>query len=306
MMLIAIDHGNKQVKTVHRTFTSGLTDSATRPAFGEDVLQYQGRYYALSNQRIPYMRDKTEDGKFFLLTLFGIAYEIEAAKCYTKDDILDVQLAVGLPPAHFGAQAERFQDYFLGRDILEFSFRDKPFSIYISETVCFPQAYAAAIPMLNRLLEVPKAYVIDIGGFTADYLLLHKGKGELSVCDSLENGVILLYNQIRSKVNATYGLPLEEADIDALLQGEDAAYPAEVAQVATAAAQAFITDLFGKLRERGIDLRIAKAIFVGGGSILLRKQIEVSGKAGDALFVEDMAANARGYEILYRASKLGR
>lgn len=219
MMLIAIDHGNKQVKTVHRTFTSGLTDSATRPAFGEDVLQYQGRYYALSDQRIPYMRDKTEDGKFFLLTLFGIAYEIEAARCYTKDDILDVQLAVGLPPAHFGAQAERFQDYFLGRDILEFSFRDKPFSIYISETVCFPQAYAAAIPMLNRLLEVPKAYVIDIGGFTADYLLLHKGKGELSVCDSLENGVILLYNQIRSKVNATYGLPLEEADIDALLQG---------------------------------------------------------------------------------------
>lgn len=305
-MLIGIDHGNKQIKTIHRTFTSGLTESTNRPAFGEDVLQYGDRYYTLSNQRIPYMRDKTEDDKFFLLTLFGIAYEIEAARCYTKDDILDVQLAVGLPPAHFGAQAEQFQDYFQGRDILEFAFRGKSFSIYISEAVCFPQAYAAAIPMLNRLLEVPKAYVVDIGGFTADYLLLHKGKGELSVCDSLENGVILLYNQIKSRVNAAYGLPLEEGDIDALLQGEDTFFPTTVSQIVTATAQAFIADLFGKLRERGIDLRVAKAIFVGGGSILLRKQIEAAGKAGDAFFVDDMAANARGYEILYRASKLGR
>ena len=44
-MLIAIDHGNKQIKTLHHTpFTSGLIQSDA-PGFGNDVLQYQGKYY---------------------------------------------------------------------------------------------------------------------------------------------------------------------------------------------------------------------------------------------------------------------
>ena len=51
-MLIAIDHGNKQIKTLHHTpFTSGLIQSDA-PGFGNDVLQYQGKYYTLTNQRL--------------------------------------------------------------------------------------------------------------------------------------------------------------------------------------------------------------------------------------------------------------
>ena len=77
-MLIAIDHGNKQIKTVHtQPFTSGLIQGDT-PGFGTDCLTYQGKYYTLTDQRIPYRRDKTEDERFFILTLFAIAYEIEA------------------------------------------------------------------------------------------------------------------------------------------------------------------------------------------------------------------------------------
>ena len=54
-----------------------------------------------------------------------------------------------------------------------------------------------------------------------------------------------------------------------------------------------------------IDLRSGKTVFVGGGSILLRKQIEACSKIGPALFVDELSANTRGYELLYRASKLG-
>ena len=70
-MLIAIDHGNKQMKTACRPpFVSGLAESTTKP-FGSDILMYQNKYYALSNQRIPYKRNKTEDDRFLILTLFG-------------------------------------------------------------------------------------------------------------------------------------------------------------------------------------------------------------------------------------------
>lgn len=40
-MLIAVDHGNKQIKTVHTPpFTSGLIQSDT-PGFGTDALAYE-------------------------------------------------------------------------------------------------------------------------------------------------------------------------------------------------------------------------------------------------------------------------
>ena len=39
-MLIAIDHGNKQVKTVHgNAIVSGVQKSKTRP-YGRDILKY--------------------------------------------------------------------------------------------------------------------------------------------------------------------------------------------------------------------------------------------------------------------------
>lgn len=42
-MLIAVDHGNKQIKTVHTPpFTSGLIQSDT-PGFGTDALAYAAR-----------------------------------------------------------------------------------------------------------------------------------------------------------------------------------------------------------------------------------------------------------------------
>lgn len=299
MVLIGIDHGNKQMKTVHcKPFVSGLQQSATKP-FGKDVLKYQGIYYSLSDQRIPYRKDKTEDERFFVLTLFALAGELTARGCSTGD-VVRVRLAVGLPPAHFGAQAGKFAEYFKGRDIVSFSVNGKDHTVYIEDVACFPQAYAAAATMLYTLIEETKAVILDIGGFTADYLLLKNGRADLSTCDSLENGVILLYNRISSKANAELDILLDENDVDIILRGKGTGYPGEAISLVEREAQLFVNDLFNTLRERMLDLRFMKVIFVGGGAILLRHQIESSGKVGTPLFVDDINANAKGYEYLYQ------
>ena len=74
-------------------------------------------------------------------------------------------------------------------------------------------------------MDDTKAVILDIGGFTADYLLLKNGQADLSTCDSLENGVILLYNHIRSKANAELDILLDENDVDIILQGKGESYP---------------------------------------------------------------------------------
>jgi plasmid segregation protein ParM len=86
-MIIAVDHGNVNIKAAGsgKVFTSGLRETDTRPPFGDDVLKYAGKYYALSDKRVPYLRDKTVDNRFYVLNLFAIAFEIEDRGCYTSD-----------------------------------------------------------------------------------------------------------------------------------------------------------------------------------------------------------------------------
>ena len=298
-MLIAIDHGNKQMKTVCRPpFVSGLAESTTKP-FGSDVLMYENRYYTLSNQRIPYKRDKTEDDRFFILTLFGIAQELQARGIY-GDNTQRIQLAVGLPPAHYGTQNQTFIRYFSDRGVVKFTYKDRPYAVYIDDVRCYPQAYAAAATMMDRLMGSPRVLIVDIGGFTADYLMMRSGRADLAVCDSLENGVIVLYNQIRKKANSEFDILLDETDIDGILEGKADLYAPDIVSLVEQMTRNFVNDLANGLRERMLDLSSGKVVFVGGGAIRLRRQIESSGKVRNALFVEDINANAKGYEFLYR------
>lgn len=237
----------------------------------------------------------------FILTLYGIAKEINTAKCY-EDDLIEVKLSVGLPPSHYSALYEKYESYFRKPDIIDFEYQGKPYSIYISEVNAYPQAYAAAMTVFSLIREQPKTLVLDIGGFTADYLMLKHGQPDLSVCDSLENSVIILYNNIRSKVNADFDTLLDESDIDSILLHEAHGFPNEIVSLVHRMAETFVDQLFGKLRERMIDLRVGKTIFIGGGSILLRQYIESSRKIAGAIIIEDIAANAKGYDILYCAS----
>lgn len=304
-MLIAIDHGNQNIKTAHHApFVAGVQESDVKP-FGNNVLQYGEKYYRLTDQRIPYHRDKTEDDRFFILTLYAIAYEIEATNSYT-DSVMRVQLAVGLPPAHYGAQHNRFTQYFMGRGAIRFSLDGKPYSIYIERVSCFPQSYAAAITIYKELRDIPKALIIDLGGYTADYLRMVKGSADLSTCDSLENGVIKLYNGICSRGRSELDLLLEPVEIDAILSGGRDNYAPEVSALVEQQAQIFADDLLRTLREIGLELKTGKVVFVGGGAMLLRRQLENSGKVGSALFVTDIDANAKGYELLYQIEQAGR
>ena len=304
-MLIAIDHGNKQIKTSSKIFTSGYRESDTRPPLGDNVLKYKGKFYTLSDRRIPYMRNKTIDERFFILTLFAIAFEIEEQGFY-EESVMQVNLLIGLPPAHFGAQYEKFEQYFTRGAIEAFEFNGKKYRIYISGATAYPQAFAAVMPVFSQISEYPKVMVIDIGGFTADYLSIKNGQADLSTCDTLENGIIVLYNEVIARINSDLDMLLDESDIDAILKGNSIEYDDDVKRIVINSAQTFINDLFGKLRERMIDLRSGKTVFVGGGSMLLRKMIEESGKVQSAIFVEKITANAKGYELLYKASKVRR
>ena len=129
---------------------------------------------------------------------------------------------------------------------------------------------------------------------------MRKGMPDMESCDSLERGVITMYNQVISGVNSEYDILLEECDVDSILKGNTEFYEPVVVKMTEGIAQDFVTDLLSSIRERGIDTRSTYTVFIGGGAALLKKLIEESDRLGRYMFIEDICANAKGYDKLYQ------
>ena len=304
-IIIPVDHGNRNIKTEHFIFTSGIIESDCRPVLGE-YIYYNDKYYSLSEQRIPYMRDKSSDERFFILTLFCIVNEAEKLGINPENTIIKAELPVGLPPKHYGALHKKFREYFMDRGRQIVVYKGKEYKIQIENAAAFPQDYAAAMTVYSEISKYNKVTTVDIGGFTLDYLLLRNGRPDLSVCESLEKGVITLYNRICSRVNAEHDILLEETDIDSIIKEEKTDYGKAVVKIVQETTKVYVDDIFGALRERGVDLKTGCVVFIGGGSLLIRKYLESSDKVGKSIFIEDICANAKGCKILYQLQKKDR
>ena len=301
-MIISVDHGNKSIKTLHAIFTSGLVMSDGLQGFKTDYIGWNGKYYSLTERRISYLRDKTEDDRFFILTLFAIAKELEYRDVSETLDPIDITLLVGLPPAHYEQLHSRFEQYFLRRrEAIDFEYNGKYYSVRINKVLSYPQAFAAAVTQYSTLKAHSVAYIIDIGGFTIDVLKLRFGRPDLEVVESFEKGVITLYNSIASKCNSQYARILEECEIDEVIRNQPTVLPGEVQQLIRSMTADFLAEFYNFLRERGIDVSTSKCVFAGGGSLLLRGMIERGNKVAFPIFIEDIHANAIGYEVLYQS-----
>ena len=230
------------------------------------------------------------------MTLFAIVKELERKGQYSP--IERIQLAVGLPPEHYGGLKEKFANYFKRSAPVRFTYRDKPYAIQIDHVMVFPQAFAAVVPRSDMVLHTSRLFIIDIGGYTTDVLLLQNGKPDLQFCRSLETGVITMNNEVIRKVSSQYDMKIDDEHIASVLQGKEKYLPNEVREVIYTAAQLHANDILNQLRELQVDLRSNPAIFIGGGSILLQPYLSESQLAGKAEFIDSPNANALGYEML--------
>ncbi len=294
--LIAVDHGNYAIKTPHCCFNSALLELSGKTTIHKtDILEYAGRVWTLSMERIRYMRDKTQDDRYFILTLFAIARELQ--KMGIDSPYEEIDLAVGLPPEHFSSLRDIFKSYFC-RGQVNYAYNDITISIVIRNVLVFPQAFAAIAPRAQEMVDTPRAFIIDIGGYTTDVLLIRGGVPDLQFCRSLEDGVITMYNSIISQTGAKHDLLIDEEHINAVMENKRTTLPESVQAFIREAVKAHANDILYQLRELKVDLRANPAIFIGGGALLLREHLEKSSLVSHAEFELDPKANAIGYRLL--------
>ena len=291
--IIAIDHGNSLIKCggAGGVFPAGLADAQ---GFAEETVAYQGKEYALSHRRLPYMRSKVQTDDYFILTLFALGRALVGIE-------ERVVLTVGLPPSHLRTGMRELEAYFAGRSPIRFRYNKCPKIVHIERVLCFPQAYAAAMTRAGELSGKARAFVIDIGGMTVDTLLLRNGKPDMAYTMSLEGGVNRLLNDAARELSSELGIRAEADQIEAVLRKEESLLDGAAVRLIEHIARQFAARLLADLTERDIDLRTSMGMFIGGGSLLLRPFIEQLPLVKAPVFIEEVNANALGYELMAKA-----
>lgn len=308
MEIIGIDHGNKQIKTRTQVFTSGLSVSLAEPGLPGNHILYNGKYYMLSEKRLDYRRDKAESDDFLVLTLFALVKELEERKLLSQASPgleLQVGIGAGLPPSHYGTQKTIFRNY-LSRGRIAFHYNHKPMAVEIEQVRVYPQGYAGILSRHTQIRSYSKAILIDIGGYTVIPLRLQNGRPDMETAKyNLEKGVIRFYDEVIAEINASFDYLLEENDVDTILlhRAGRRLYPNEIKTYIESSADRYIQDIGNALRERGFDLKASLTFFLGGGSILFKHQILRNKNFGTPCFIDDIHANAIGYETMYRVEE---
>lgn len=312
-VVIGIDHGNGNMKTASCVFPYGFKKQETKPSelFSQDILEYKGAYYSLIPNRFSYEIDKTKNENCLILTMFAIAKEMKARAMKGNPEFdwnksfggfvgKDVVVAVGLPPAHYEKQREAFKKYFMdaARYGLDFNYNGKTFSFHIKEVYVFPQDYAAAIIYKQALIKkYSTVYCIDIGDGTVDLLALKNGMPDKETMVSRELGMSKLRNQIIDDIINDYNITLDGAVIeDVLTPGREVIVPDNIVKRIRQETAQWADKIVDQLHSKVPDFRFAPTVFCGGGSKLLAPFLEATGMFGKMEYIEDIHANAVGYQ----------
>lgn len=165
-----------------------------------------------------------------------------------------------------------------------------------------PQNFAAVMCFKASLLKKYRTVnCIDIGDGTVDLLVIRNGKPDLSVRVSDRSGMAVLRSEISNAIQQNYGIHLDSSDVEQVLMQEETILDEEIILEIQRMAENWLQRIINKLHTHVTDFRTNPAVFLGGGSLLLRKQIENSPEFKYVEFIDEVRANAIGYEKLTTA-----
>jgi len=289
--VIGIDHGWSQMKTVNApVFSAGIKEILTEPAFFDDVLEYDGKYYKVGTARDTVMENKVENDDYYLLTLAAVAKEL---KIRGKSEA-NVVLAVGLPASRYGDEKNAFVEYLSKNQDVSFSFEQKPYKIKIVTVAVFPQCYAAVADQIGSFGQ--KVVVVDIGSWTIDIVPIINKKPDDPNFNTLPEGLIPCMRNINKMCGRKFNEKIDEMDIQQYIITKRTNLSEEFVKLMDEALTDFATRLFNSLREEGYSLKTTQFIFVGGGACVMKN---FGGyEQSNIKYNLDVKANAKGFERL--------
>ena len=296
--IIGIDHGFKNMKTAHHVFPTALTKLAAKPDDLSGVIEYNNQYYSLHGAPLVSENnyDKIQTLDFYILTLAAIAKELKSRGGKQSQA---VRIAAGLPQKWYLSQKQDFKKYLSKESIARFEFEGEKYKVEITNVNVFAQGHAAAI---SKVSEYKGKYfvIVDIGGGTVDIIPVLNGKPVESDCKIDLHGCNWLVNDVREAVESRLMKSVPESVIQDYILTHTKKSVAETPfeKIVQEELKKYCELIFTRLLEFKIDPELIPILFLGGGAEIIHRY-GTYGKNVD--FVLDVAANAKGFELIDKA-----
>ena len=315
---IGIDVGNYDTKTPHSSTATGYSVS-DKSTFGkEKELIFNGKHYIPNTKRFPYTKDKTVNERCFILSLFAISKELIAlAEEYIKNysflktpellqkeisSVCEINLGVGLPPTHIKMLADKTKSYYevYLKNGVSYEYAGYRFFYRLNKIAVYPQDYAAIVTNTNSTIihGYESFYGIDIGGYTADGIAFESGQVNYDLCDSKPLGILKMYDAICAEVEGQTGTRVTPNIIESVLMEKPTVLKPEEINIIHILAENWANNIIGEFIQYGYEFNAYPAIFLGGGSGLLKNYIKRALPNNVIEFYTDSRANAIGYTNL--------
>lgn len=288
--IIGIDQGFGNMKTRHIVFKSGIKEYEEKPAFGEDILEYNGKYYVFGEGHKSFISDKVMDEDYYILTLAALAKELNVRGIQKADVIL----AVGLPIQWIATQRAAFKEYLLRNERVSFKHKDVKYEVHICGADVFPQGYAGIITEISQFQGVN--VLADIGNGTMNILYINNGKPDSSRCYTEKLGVYQCINQMNNTILTKCGSTLNEEIIEEFLRYGTANVSQRFEQEMKNVAMEYAEQIFLKLREYEYNPELMTLHIIGGGGRIIQNFGTYD--ANRVEIITDICATAKGYELL--------
>lgn len=289
-IVIAIDHGWSQMKTVSEIFSSGIKEITTQPALYENVLEFDNKYYKVGGRRVGVNEDKIQDENYYLLTLAAMAKELDKR----GNRNAHVLLAVGLPLTRIGKEKDGFIQYLNKNREVNFKFEKKQYHVVIERVSVYPQCYAA---MVDKMMNYPKKVLaVDIGSWTLDILPIINQSPDESISVTKPAGIITCIQQINKECVRQLNEEVDEYDIQNVMMNGAEHLPLEYQRIIVSEIEAYCQKVFHYIKELGYNMDLTPIVMVGGGAGVMKR---FGGfKQSNIKYIEDVKANAIGYDFL--------
>lgn len=285
---IALNHGWSSIKGEHIFMENLVTQVDYTPLTNNGLLEYRGRKYIIGQGRLGKQATKTENDNYFLLTLAGIAKELNYQK---REKTTHVELYAGVPLTMFGAERKAFREYLWHKEQLSFNFEGVHYCFYLDKVKIYAQCYAA---IANRMGDMNRLRCVDLGSWTMDVLSVKDKIPMDKDAYTYEVGLITAFERIKKDGLPKVHCEIPEEDITDYIKGTSV--NDEFIPIIEKGLQEYADNVEAKLREIKVDLKHENIIYVGGGASVMKKFGRTKGR--NIQYVTDVKANAIGYRYL--------
>ena len=289
-IVIGLDHGYGNMKTAHRVFRTGVECFEEEPIVSMNYINYKDKYYVIGENHLIYQGNKTDSQDFFILTLAGLAEELKFRGLHEAK----VVLAVGLPLAWAKSQAADFKKYLMQEQELFFSFRKECYRVHLCGVEVFPQGFAA---VCNAGVMKGFNMIVDIGNGTMNVMQIVDGRPLEKSLVTDKFGVSICMKEIQKELSKSAGESIPEVLVEPMLINGLQGRADATAKVVERIAAGYVENILKRLIDYGYKENLVHLYVIGGGGCLLRHYSDIASK-GNVTFIEDICANAKGYEYL--------